>query len=157
MFLNEMNRKKNFHKSKKLASTIKSKKQHIEYSDSSQEDDDDYASNNVTFQITTKKDTFEGTIATDVVKKKKTTIIFDVVAIYKDSDSTDYEESESDKSYEEEPSTKDIQKAYQEMYDNQIKVCNVNKSLRDKMFKLVDENKELKYVMFNLKNFVKKK
>ena len=32
------------------------------------------------------------------------------------------------------------------MYDNWIKVCNVNKSLKDKLFELVDENAELKSV-----------
>ena len=71
MFLNEMNMKKNSYKSEKLASTIESKKQHIENFDADQEDDDDYMSNNVAFQITSKNDTFEGTVATNVTMKIK--------------------------------------------------------------------------------------
>ena len=55
MFLNDMNRKKNSHKSKKYASAIESKKQHIKNSNDSQEDDNDYMSNNVAFQTITKK------------------------------------------------------------------------------------------------------
>ena len=43
------------------------------------------------------------------------------------------------------------------MYDNWIKVCNVNKSLKDKIFELADENEELKGVVFNLKSIVKEK
>ena len=43
------------------------------------------------------------------------------------------------------------------MYDNWIKVCNVNKSLKDKLFVLVDENAELKSELVNLKNLVKEK
>ena len=43
------------------------------------------------------------------------------------------------------------------MYDNWIKICNVNKFLKDKIFVLVDENKELKGVVFNLKSIVKEK
>ena len=114
-------------------------------------------SNNVAFQITTKKDTFEGTVATDVATKKKTTTISDVVEVYEDSDPSDYDDSKSGESDEEEPSTEDIQKAYQEMYDNWIKVCNVNKSLKDTLFEFADENKELKGVVFNLKSIVKEK
>ena len=43
------------------------------------------------------------------------------------------------------------------MYDNWIKVCNVNKSLKDKNFEFADENEELKGVVFNLKSIVKEK
>ena len=43
------------------------------------------------------------------------------------------------------------------MYDNWIKVCNVNKLLKDKIFELVDENEELKGIVFNLKSLVKEK
>ena len=134
MFLNEMNRKKNSHKSKKHASAIKSKKQYIEESNDSQEDDDDYMSNNVAFQITIKKDTFEGTVASDVATKKKATIISDVVEVYEDSDPSNCEIADSETSNEDETSIEDIHKAYREKYDNWIKVCNVNKSLKDKLF-----------------------
>ena len=101
MFLNRMNRKKNSHKSKKFVCTIESKKQHIEDSDGGLEDDDDYVSNNVAFQFTTKNDTFEGIVATNVATKKKTITISNVVAIYEDLDSTDYEASKSDNNDEE--------------------------------------------------------
>ena len=70
------------------------------------------------FQITTKKNTFEGIIASDVAMKKKTTTIFDVVEVYEDSGPSNCEDSNSNKSNEDEPSIEDIQKAYQEMYDN---------------------------------------
>ena len=43
------------------------------------------------------------------------------------------------------------------MYDNWIKVCNVNKSLKDTLFEFADENKELKDVVFNLKSILKTK
>ena len=43
------------------------------------------------------------------------------------------------------------------MYDHWIKVCNVNKSLKNKIFELVDENEMLKGVVFNLKSIVKQK
>ena len=70
---------------------------------------------------------------------------------------SDCDDSKLGESDEEEPSIEDIQKAYQEMYDNWIKVCNVNKSLKDKIFELADENEELKGVVFNLKSIVKEK
>ena len=114
-------------------------------------------SNNLAFQITTKKDTFEGTVASDVATKKKTTTIFDVVEVYEDSDPSNCEDSDSNNSNENEPSIEDIQKAYREMYDNWIKICNVNKSLKDKLFELADENAELKNELVNLKNRVKEK
>ena len=43
------------------------------------------------------------------------------------------------------------------MYDNWIKVCNVNKSLKDKLFELADENAELKSASANWKNLLKEK
>ena len=43
------------------------------------------------------------------------------------------------------------------MYDNWIKVCNVNKSLKDKLFKLADKNAELKSASANWKNLLKEK
>ena len=156
MFLNEMNRKKNSHKSKKHASAIESKKQHIEESNDSQEDDDDYMRNNVAFQITTKKDTLAA-VTTDVATKDVTRIDFEDVADCEEQNFEPCIESDFDLSDEEEPSTEDIQKAYQEMYDNWIKVCNVNKSLKDKLFKLADENAKLKSVSANWKNLLKEK
>ena len=42
------------------------------------------------------------------------------------------------------------------MYDNWIKVCNLNKSLKDKNFEFTNENEKLKAVVFNFKNLVKK-
>ena len=62
------------------------------------------------------------------------TTFLDYIAICEDLDPTSCEDFESDKSDEEEPSTEDTQKAYQKMYDNWIKVCDVNKSLKDKKF-----------------------
>ena len=54
-----------------------------------------------------KNDTFEGTVThhvvIDVATKKKTTTIYDVVAICEDSYSTNYEKSKLDKSDEKEP------------------------------------------------------
>ena len=70
--------KKNSHKSKKHASAIESKK-HIEESNDSQEDDDDYMINNVAFQITTKKDTLAA-ITTDAATKDVTRTDFEDVA-----------------------------------------------------------------------------
>ena len=43
------------------------------------------------------------------------------------------------------------------MYDHWIKVYNVNKSLKNKIFELADENEVLKGVVFNLKSIVKEK
>ena len=43
------------------------------------------------------------------------------------------------------------------MYDNWIKVCNVNKSLKNKLFELADENAELKSASTNWKNLLKEK
>ena len=43
------------------------------------------------------------------------------------------------------------------MDDNWIKVCNVNKSLKDKLFVLANENAELKSALVNLKNLEKEK
>ena len=78
-------------KAKKPISTIESKKQNIKDSNGS-EKDDDHVSNFVGFQVTTKKDTFEGTITQHVATT--TTIDF---------------ESELDAIDNDEPSTKDIQ------------------------------------------------
>ena len=55
------------------------------------------------------------------------------------------------------PSIGDIQEAYREMYDNWMKVCNLNKSLKDKLFMLADENAKLKSALVNLNNLVKEK
>ena len=60
-------------------------------------------------------------------------------------------------SNEEVPSTEDIQEVYREMYDNCLKVCNVNKSLKDKIVKINDENAYLKSALANLKNLVNEK
>ena len=43
------------------------------------------------------------------------------------------------------------------MYDNWLKVCNVNKSLKDKIVKINDENAYLKSALANLKNLVNEK
>ena len=115
---------------KKPVSIIESKKQNI--NDSNGSEKDDHVSNYVSFQVTTKK--LVDTITTDVATKKMTATISDDITICENSDPKVCEDSNSDKSNENELSTKDIQKAYQEMYDNWIKVCNMNKSLKDKLF-----------------------
>ena len=43
------------------------------------------------------------------------------------------------------------------MYNNQLKVCNTNKSLKDKIVEINDENTNLKSALVNLKNLVKEK
>ena len=78
-----------------------------------------------------------------------TATISDNIAIYEDSDPEVCDDSDLDKSNEDEPSTEEIHKAYREMYDNWIKACNVNKSLKDKLFELVDENTKLKSALAN--------
>ena len=61
---------------------------------------------------------------------------FDVVA-------TSDLESDINSSNEEEPSIEDIQKAYQIMYNNWLKVCKTNKSLKERIVELIKE----KYMM----------
>ena len=96
-----MNRKNNSQKSKKHVSLIESKKQHINDSDGSQEDDnDDHVSNIVAFQVTSKKDVTDS-VTTDVTTPKTRNSNFDAVAtcdLESDLDSNDIEE----------PSTEDI-------------------------------------------------
>ena len=43
------------------------------------------------------------------------------------------------------------------MYRNWLKVCNVNKSLKDKIVEIDEENVDLKSALVNLKNLVKEK
>ena len=67
---------------------------------------------------------------------KLQSIDFDDIAICEYSDLEVCEDSDSDMNNEDEPSIEDIQETYQEIYDNWINVCNVNKSLKDKLFEL---------------------
>ena len=55
-------------------------------------------------------------------------------------------DSYSDISDKEQPSSEDIQEAYRKMYDNWLKVCEVNKSLENKILMLGDENDVFKGV-----------
>ena len=52
----------------------------------------------------------------------------------------DYE-SELDDSDSDEPSTEDIQKAYQVMYNNWLNVCKENKCLKEKIVELTKEKR----------------
>ena len=112
--------------------------------------------NNVAFQITIKKDTLAA-VTTDAATKDVTRTNFEDVADCEEQNFEPCKKSDSNLSDEEVPSIEDIQKAYREMYDNWIKVCNVNKSLKDKLFKLADENAKLKSVSANWKNLLKEK
>ena len=78
-----------------------------------------------------KKDVIDSVI-TDVATPKIRNSNFDVVATYD-------LESDLDSSDGEEPSTEDIQEAYQIMYDNWIKVCKTNKALKERVAKLTKE------------------
>ena len=72
--------------------------------------------------------------STNVAMKKMTATIFNDIAICEELDPEVYEDFEWDKSDEEESSIEEIQEAYWEMYYNWMKVCNVNKSLKDNFF-----------------------
>ena len=43
------------------------------------------------------------------------------------------------------------------MYNNWLKVCDANKSLKDKIVEINEENADLKSALVNLKNLVKEK
>ena len=49
----------------------------------------------------------------------------------------------------EKPSTEDIQKVYQIMYENWIKVCKTNKALKEKVAELTKEKEMLKRAAIN--------
>ena len=85
------------------------------------------------------------------------TITSDVVAPNEDLDPSNYEDFESDNSDDEELNTKKVLKAYQELLENFIKVCTLNKSLKDKIFNLVGENEWLEEVVAKYKNLLKKR
>ena len=80
------------------------------------------------FQVTSKKDVTDS-VTTDVTTPKTRNSNFDVVA-------TCDLESDLDSSDGEEPSTEDIQEAYQIMFDNWVKVCKTNKALKERVMKL---------------------
>ena len=135
-----MNRKNNSQKSKKYVSN----------SDSSQEDDDDdHVRNTVAFQVTSKKDVNDSVtidvtdfVTTNVTTPKIRNSNFDTVA-------TCDLESDLDSSDGEEPSTEDIQEAYQIMYDNWVKVCKINKALKERVAELTKEKEVLKRATIN--------
>ena len=86
-----------------------------------------------------------------------TTIASDVAIPNEDSDPSNSEDFESNNSDDEELNTEEILKAYQELLENFIKVRNLNKSLKDKVFDLVGENKWLEGAMSNYKHLLKEK
>ena len=86
----------------------------------------------VVFQVTIKKDTFEGTVTQHVEMTIATNF-----------------ESKLDNSDSDEPSTKDIQEAYQVMYNNWLKVCKENKSLKEKVVELTKEKEVIKRAATN--------
>ena len=136
-----MNKKNNSQKGKKYVSSIKSKKQHIEDSDGSQEDDNDHVSNTVAFQVNSKKNV-SASVTPDVATSRTAKSDFDVVI-------TNDLESDIDNSDGKEPSTEDIQEAYQIMYENWIKVCKTNKVLKENVVELTKEKEVLKRTTIN--------
>ena len=98
-------------------------------------------SNYIAFQVTSKKDV-SASVITDAATSKTTNSDFDAVAI---SDP----KSDLDSSDKEEPSTEDIQEAYQIMYENWLKVCKTNKSLKEKIVKLNKEKEVMKRAAVN--------
>ena len=83
------------------------------------------------FQVTFKKDVTDS-VTTNVATLKTENLNFDVIA-------TCDLESDLENSDGEERSTEDIQKAYQIMYENWIKVYKTNKSLKEKVAELTKE------------------
>ena len=84
------------------------------------EEEDDHVRNYIAFQVTSKKNAFESVtpaVATSRIEKSDFNIA-----------TTNGSEFDLDSSDGEELSTKDIQKAYQIMYENWIKVCKANKA-----------------------------
>ena len=76
------------------------------------------------FQVTSKKDVIDS-VTTDVATPKTRNSNFDSIE-------TCDPEFDLDNNDGEEPSTEDIQEAYQIMYDNWVKVCKTNKALKEK-------------------------
>ena len=91
----------------------------------------------------------------DAATKYVTSTNFEVVAGCGEQDSKPCKESDSDISDEEEPSTNDIWKAYCKMYENWLKVCVVNKSLKNKIVELGEENEMFKGVSANWKDLLR--
>ena len=81
------------------------------------EEKDDFVNNYVAFQVTSKKDVIN-TVSKDVATSKTTNSNSNNVATCAKSNSEFNEDSDSDCSDEEKPSTEDIQEAYQIMYNN---------------------------------------
>ena len=98
-------------------------------------------SNITVFQVTSNKDVTDS-VTTNVVTPKTRNSNFDTVA-------TCDPESDLDSSDEEEPSTEDIQEAYQIMYDNRVKVFKTNKALKEKVVELTKEKEVLKRAAIN--------
>ena len=59
------------------------------------------------------------------------------------------EDSDLDNSDTEEPSVKDIQEVYQIIYNNWLKVCKLNRSLKERIEKLTKEKDVMKVVAIN--------
>ena len=78
----------------------------------------------------------------DVATSK--TVKFDI-----DATTTNDSKYNPNNSDEEEPSTEDIQEAYQIMYENWIKVCKANKALKEKIVELNKEREVMKRVVVN--------
>ena len=66
----------------------------------------------------------------DATTKNVKSTDFDVVVGCGELDYEPCKTSDSNISNEKEPSTEDIREAYRKMYDNWLKVCDVNKSLK---------------------------
>ena len=100
-------------------------------------------SNYVGFQVIFKKDVF-GIVVKNVATTTSTSSKSDDVTICFGSISKLSEDSESDDSDGDEPSTEDIQEADQVVYNNWLKVYKVNKSLKEKIVKLTKKKSDEK-------------
>ena len=105
-------------------------------------------SDNVSFQVTSKKDVINSSTI-DVAISKTANSHFDVVTTCTKSELEFSKDTDSDNSDGEEPSTEDIREAYHVMYNNWLKVCKENKSLKEKVVELTKEKEVMKRAATN--------
>ena len=84
-------------------------------------------------------------------------IDFEDVAECEEQNSEPYKKSDSDLNDEEESSTEDIREVYQKMYEKWLKVCEVNKPLKNKIIEVGDENEMFKGASTNWRDLLKLK
>ena len=120
--------------------------------DDSQDDDDDHVSNYVGFEVTSKMDvsgTIKNNVATMTTRSSKSDDVITCSGLV--SNFSEY--SELDDSDGDEPNTKDIQKAYDVMYNNLLKVCKLNRSLKKKIVELTNKKEVIKRSTINYEFF----